>query len=220
MQPLNAAIAERSEYSRRSASDLIKAGRVKVNRATAHIGQKVPKDAQIAIDGHNLPAVDLLYYAFNKPVGYECSKQPEGTHPSMYDLLPNEIQHLNYAGRLDVDSHGLVLLTNDGAWLQKMTHPRNEVARVYEARLHKPLNLKDKENIVNGINIKDGISKLELKGNGKDWTVTMREGRNRQIRKTFAHLGYEVVDLQRIQHGPYKLNSIAQGECKELSLQG
>lgn len=212
MQSLNAAVAERSQYSRRKASELIKNGRVYVNGVMAYVGEKINKNDVIEVDGEVLQSIEFLYYKFNKPIGYECSKSPQGKHPSMYELLPQELQILNYVGRLDVDSHGLVLLTNDGQWLQGLTHPKYEIKRVYEVKLHKNLSSEDADKIIHGINLKDGISKLELEGEGKNWTVTMYQGKNRQIRRTFAHLGYEVLDLRRTEHGKYKLGKL--GECK------
>ncbi|HIA91599.1 TPA: rRNA pseudouridine synthase [Candidatus Saccharibacteria bacterium] len=217
MQSLNAAVAERSQYSRRKASELIKAGRVQINGAVAMLGAKVDKKDEIKIDGEVLAPVTLKYFAFNKPVGYECSKNPEGKNPSMYQLLPKELQNLNYVGRLDVDSHGLVLLTNDGQWLQQLTHPKYEIKRVYEVELHKALSEDDQKKIIDGINLKDGISKLGLSGSGKKWTIEMRQGKNRQIRRTFAHTGYEVLDLKRTQHGNYDLEGIEERNYKEVN---
>ena len=211
MKPLNAAIAERSHYSRRHASELIKHGRVWVNGQLAHIGDRVSLDAKIQIDGEALTSQPLLYVALNKPVGYECSKQPQGKNPSVYNLLPAEYHNLNYAGRLDVDSRGLVIFTNDGQWLQELTHPSYAIKRVYDIKLNKPLSSEHKKLICEGVELEDGISRLELTGHDMNWQASLKEGRKRQVRRTFKELGYIVTDLKRIRHGKVLLDDLKEG---------
>lgn len=215
---LGAIIASRSHYSRRAANELIKQGIVYLNGHRAVIGDKATVTDKILVEGKELPAHTLLYIAFNKPVGYECSREPQGGHPSIYELIPPKYRDLQYAGRLDVESCGLVLLSNDGQWIQEMTHPKYEIKRIYDIKLNRELQDKDKKEISAGIELEDGTSALNFEeGRGVRWRVSLKEGRKRQIRRTFKAAGYDVLLLRRISHGGVLLNNLVEGECKELA---
>jgi 23S rRNA pseudouridine2605 synthase len=123
-------------------------------------------------------------------------------------------------GRLDKDSSGLLLLTNDGQLAYDLTHPSSQKEKIYEIKLEKPLTPGDKTRIEQGLMLEDGVSKLALKSldkTGHTWQVTMHEGRNRQIRRTFATLDYDVQKLHRVQFGPYRLKNLAVGSHIEQS---
>jgi 23S rRNA pseudouridine2605 synthase len=157
----------------------------------------------------------------NKPVGYVCSRNGQGSK-TVYDLLPPEYQQLKTVGRLDKDSSGLLLLTNDGQLAQELTHPSQQKRKVYEVTLDKPLQPLHRQMISDhGVSLEDGPSKLELErqhdGDDTKWIVTMHEGRNRQIRRTFAALGYEVIQLHRTKFGNYQLGTLQKGKLKALS---
>jgi 23S rRNA pseudouridine2605 synthase len=146
----------------------------------------------------------------NKPVGYVVSRNGQGS-PTIYSLLPLQYHKLKPVGRLDKASSGLLLLTNDGNLANDLTHPSKQKVKIYEISLNLPLQPLHRQMISDhGIELEDGNSKLQLErreeGNDKDWTVTMHEGRNRQIRRTFGALGYDVTKLHRTQFGPYKLD--------------
>ncbi|MEK7152847.1 MAG: pseudouridine synthase, partial [Patescibacteria group bacterium] len=143
------------------------------------------------------------------PAGYVVSREGQSSK-TIYDLLPAELKHLKPIGRLDKDSSGLLLLTNDGILAHQLTHPRFQKVKVYELALDQPLQPLHRQMIHDiGIQLEDGPSKLILErlqeGNEKRWRVTMREGRNRQIRRTFAALGYRVIRLRRTHFGSYTL---------------
>ena len=159
---------------------------------------------------------------FNKPVGYICSRDGQGNQ-TIYDILPEEWQRLNSIGRLDKDSSGLLLLTNDGELANQLTHPRYQKTKVYEVRLNKPLAPLHQQMISDhGISLSDGISKLlieKLDDEGRELKITMHEGRNRQIRRTFGSLGYDVTRLHRTHFGNYSLGVMKSGEYKVINIQ-
>lgn len=218
---LNKFLAEQLGISRRVADDLIVAGKVTVNGQVAVLGARVgSKDAVICQGkpvGHD---VKYIYLGLNKPVGYVCSRKRQGEVPTIYELLPPEYQSLKTVGRLDKDSSGLILLTNDGDFAFQMTHPKFNKTKLYEVELNQPLVPLHQQEISDfGIEIGDGISKMglmKLSDNRKKWQVTLHEGRNRQIRRTFAALGYEVLALHRTQFGPYQLSGLKPGEYAEV----
>ena len=132
--------------------------------------------------------------------------------------MPSEFSILNPIGRLDKDSSGLLLLTNDGDLHQRLSHPSEQKQKVYSVALHKPLTSRDRQHIEKGVELEDGTSKLKLLGEGKTWTVKMHEGRNRQIRRTFAALGHTVKTLHRISMGEFELGGLPAGQYQELDL--
>ena len=142
-----------------------------------------------------------------------ASREGQGSHTS-YDILPPEYSQLKPVGRLDKDSSGLLLLTNDGQLAQTLTHPSHHKTKVYEVKLNKPLAPLHRQMI------SDGVSQLELErlkaGDDTAWRVRMHEGRNRQIRRTFLALGYSVNALHRTHFGEYALGDLPSGACKEL----
>jgi 23S rRNA pseudouridine2605 synthase len=220
---LNKYIALATGMSRRAADDAITKERIHINNALARLGQPVdPEKDAVSLDGKFLtppekPATIML----NKPVGYVCSRDGQGSK-TVYDLLPAEYHQLKPVGRLDKDSSGLLLLTNDGTLAYELTHPSFHKMKVYELRLDKPLTPPDWEHIATtGVKLSDGSSKFELKwlhkNDGLQWLATLHEGRNRQIRRTFEALGYKVTKLHRTRFGPYILNPAHKsGEFKTL----
>lgn len=201
---------------------MISAGRVTVDGAVATLGARLAETSIIAIDGAPLTATpEYRYILFNKPVGYVCSRKAQGDNPTIYDLLPKEFAPLKPVGRLDKDSSGVLLLTNDGDFAHSMTHPSFRKIKIYEVTLDSPLEPLHQQMISDyGVEIGDGASKLSLERRNDErteWTVTMSEGRNRQIRRTFAALGYEVTKLHRTTFGPYELGELTSGESEAVS---
>lgn len=238
---LNKFLAEQLGISRRQADDLISAGKISVNDRPAVLGQRVnlPDSGQSESENRKIlprtidkidkvcyngtmvsEVVSYTYLGMNKPVGYVCSKRRQGDTPTIYELLPPQYRSLKTVGRLDKDSSGLILLTNDGTFAFRMTHPGFRKTKLYEVRLDKALQPLHQQEIAEfGIEIGDGISKMgleKLSEDRKNWLVVLHEGRNRQIRRTFAVLGYEVIKLHRTQFGPYQLTGLKSGEFTEV----
>lgn len=220
---LNKFIASTLAIGRRQVDTLIEQGRVKLNGEPAMLGSRVTPGDTITLDGKPLQPTKTayIYAALNKPVGYVCSRRQQGDTPTIYALLPEKYHHLKPVGRLDKDSSGLILLTNDGDFAHRMTHPSFMKTKRYEVGLDQPLQPLHRQMVSDhGIQLPDGLSKLALErihdDNDREWYVTMHEGRNRQIRRTFEALGYQVKRLHRIQFGPYELTNLKPGHFEEV----
>lgn len=210
---LNKYLALHMGISRREADNLIEKGRVALNGTPATLGARV-QDETVTVNGKTVGATaSLQYIALHKPVGYVCSRKPQGDAPTVYSLLPSALHQLKLVGRLDKDSSGLILLTNDGDFGYRMTHPKFAKTKVYEVQLDQELEPLHQQMISDfGVQLEDGTSTLRLMRLSDDhrraWQVTMSEGRNRQIRRTFAALGYTVTKLHRVQFGNYSLGDM------------
>jgi pseudouridine synthase len=210
---INKFIAQATGLSRRAADQAIANGRVTINQQPPTPGADVSDSDQVLLDNQPLTLPkETTTILLNKPVGYVCSRAGQGSR-TIYDLLPAELHHLKPVGRLDKDSSGLLLLTNDGDLANQLTHPRYAKEKVYEINLDRPLASEDRARIEQGVKLDDGPSKLQIKNlQGRNFTVVMREGRNRQIRRTFETLDYQVNRLHRTQFGPYSLERLTAGE--------
>lgn len=212
---LNKFLAERIGVSRRESDDLIAAGKVKINDKPAKLGARIDKTDKVWYNGSIIPfETDFLYIAMNKPVGYVCSRRAQGDAPTIYEILPKEYQKLKTVGRLDKDSSGLILLTNDGDFTFEHTHPKFKKEKIYEVELDRPLEPLHQQMISDyGIMLDDGPSKFTVIHDGNKYIVKLSEGRNRQIRRTFAAVGYKVTKLHRTNFGKYELAGLKPGEC-------
>ena len=161
------------------------------------------------------------YFALNKPVGYVCSRNAQARGvKTIYELLPDQYKALKTVGRLDKDSTGLILLTDDGDLAHQLTHPSFDKTKEYIVELDHALAPLHQQMISDfGINLDDGPSQLLLERLNDERTkfnITIHEGRNRQIRRTFAALGYQVKSLHRTTFGPYTLGDLASGKWSAL----
>jgi len=209
---INKYIALATGMSRRNADQIITWGRVKVNgKPPLSAGYDVQPDDEVMFDDRIIsPAKTFTTVILNKPADYVVSRDGQGSK-SIYDIIPESLHHLKPVGRLDKASSGLLLLTNDGDLANQLTHPSHQKEKVYEIELYIPLQPTDRKKIEQGVMLEDGKSALQLSGNEKKWIVTMKEGRNRQIRRTFSALGYTVAKLHRVQFGDYHLKGTAPG---------
>jgi 23S rRNA pseudouridine2605 synthase len=202
--------------SRREADDLIAKGQVTVNGVQAVLGGRVEEDQEVTVSGKQVAQkAGYTYLALNKPIGYVSSRRQQGDNPTLYALLPAQYHSLKPVGRLDKDSSGLLLLTDDGDFAYQMTHPKFYKVKTYTITLGSELAPLHQQMIGDfGIQLEDGPSKLSLEritDDRRQWIVTMHEGRNRQIRRTFAALGYEVTALHRTSFGSYSLGALQPG---------
>ena len=217
---INQFLAHFAGLSRRKADQAIDSGRVKVNNQPAVIGQNVSKDDKITIDDKPIKSSAYTYVMFHKPIGYVTSRQKQGKDPIIYDLLPEKYKTLKPVGRLDKDTSGLLLLTNDGVFSEMLAHPRSGKTKVYQAQLDSILGESTLAQIQGkGIELDDGVSRMTLDLLSETellYEVRITEGRNRQIRRTFGKAGYAVKTLHRTQFGPYNLGDLSKAKYREL----
>lgn len=222
-------MAEQGVASRRKSEDLIRAGKVKVNGHVAEIGMKInPRKDLVTVGKQKLTNVKnrkMVYVMLNKPRGYVTTVSDELDRKTVMDLLPDFGCRIYPVGRLDKDSEGLLLLTNDGSFTNCMTHPSHEYAKVYRVTVRPVVNDDILFNLRNGIEI-DGrmtapceVTVLTEEENRVVLEFILHEGRNRQIRKMCESQGLEVARLKRISIGPVKLGMLKQGDYRELTEQ-
>ncbi len=246
---LNKFLAERLGVSRREADELISKNQITVDGRPAILGDRIDKVSKVCYNNKVIPFdTEYLYLAFHKPVGYVCSRRSQKTAPTIYEILPKEYHKLKTVGRLDKDSSGLILLTNDGDFAYQMTHPKFRKNKIYEVELDKPLEPLHQQMISEyGVMLDDGPSQFKVLRNElagplsrgirsryedaatspvktgarsvprktapqAQYTVVLAEGRNRQIRRTFAALGYKVTKLHRTHFGKYELGDLPVGK--------
>ena len=222
---LNQAIAKTGLCSRRKADELIASGRVRLNsEVCTDFSQLVdPERDKLTVDGKPLSVRSFTYVLLNKPAGIVTTTADEQGRETVIDLLPPELRHLKPVGRLDMYSEGLLVLTNDGDLAFKLTHPRQHIPKLYEVRLRGFIPDEQLQMIADGIPLEEATTlpaEVEIIGRNKSHTdlqITIIEGRNRQIRRMFAYLGYPVVRLVRLAVGGLQLGHIAPGTWRYLS---
>ncbi|MGM9651430.1 MAG: pseudouridine synthase [Faecousia sp.] len=219
-------LAERGVCSRRKAETLIREGRVRLNGAAAHLGDTArPEQDVIEVDGVRLGAApESVVLMVNKPRGYVCTASDERGRKTVLELAPERPERLYPVGRLDMYSEGLLLLTNDGALAQKLTHPAQQIEKVYhlwvsgftpgaERRLERPI-------VLDGRPIcPPGVRLLHQSGGTAMLEITIHEGRNRQIRRMCQSAGLTVTRLKRIREGRLSLGGLEPGCWRLLTAQ-
>lgn len=203
--------------SRRNAEAMIVEGRVKVNGKTAKLGDKVTGKEALMLDNkiikYQMPSSEQSrLILMNKPTGWMCSHKQQTDHPLVYDLLPKlKSGRWLSIGRLDLNSHGLLLFTNNGDLLQRILHPKQALKRVYKVRIRGELDPKMQAKLKQGILI-DGVSckfseieKLKVGASNSTWKISLHEGRNREIRQMLAAIDCQVNSLKRVAYGPFLL---------------
>jgi len=216
-------IAARGLCSRRKAEELIEQGRVQVNSKIIHLGDKATEKDTITIDGKKVEEVKKKeYYILNKPASYLSSLSDPSNKRTISDLLrANRIKsRLIPVGRLDYNTEGMILITNDGEFANKVMHPRYEVEKVYKAEIDRPLKGFDKDKLEAGITImgrKTWPAKIKTENSGKTIKLIIHEGRNKIVRRMFKKVGYEVKNLERIGIGELRMGNLKKGKMKKLS---
>lgn len=220
---INKFLASCNLGSRRKVEKFIKAGKIIINnKICTDLSTQVNKEDIIKYQGRILkPDQKKIYLALNKPKEYLVTKTDTHDRRTIYSLLPDKYQNLKYVGRLDYDSEGLLFLTNDGDWINKITHPRYKLPKTYEVILNKAITLSDIQKLRDGIIIE---SKKTLPAKAKfleknKLQITIFEGRKRQIREMIKALGSGVYSLKRIQIGKIGLGNLETGKYKTITPQ-
>jgi len=210
--------------SRRQCEELIEQGRVEVNGTIAKLGSKVdPVHAEIKVDGERLKSAKPVYLALFKPKGYLCTDADQQGRARAIELIPASFGRLFLIGRLDKDSEGLILLTNDGALSERLTHPKYGVPKVYRVQVAGELMEEGVRQLREGVHLAEGFAKVEnviIKGRYKQSTIlemTLTEGMNREVRRLLARIGHKVLTLVRVAVGPVKLGKMTPGEWRKLT---
>lgn len=211
--------------SRRKALDIIKQGCVTVNGKTIiEPSKNINEDRdKVCVDGDLIRKKKYSYIVLNKPSGYTTTKSDDNAKRIVYDLLPPMYHHCLPVGRLDRDSEGLLLLTNDGDLTYQLTHPKFKCEKVYFVTLKEALNMKSQRKVESGVwldgkkTAKASVSGYRLLKSGASLRITIHEGRKRQIRRMFASINNKVVYLKRIQQGALRLGSLGLGKHRVLS---
>lgn len=223
--PLNKFIAHSGICGRREAADLVKQGLVKVNgELVKEPGHKVSSNDEIRVNGKKIfLARNLVYILLNKPKDYITTTEDPDGRKTVLDLIARATSERVYpVGRLDRNTSGVLLLTNDGELAQKLTHPRHEIKKVYAVTLNKPLDKKDFDQILKGVILEDGPANVDALAyaDTKDRTqvgVEIHSGRNRIVRRIFEHLGYDVKNLDRVIFAGLTKKNVDRGKWRFLN---
>lgn len=223
--PLNKYIAHSGVCSRRDAVELIKKGKVKVNNAVvSEPGYKMAPSDVVIVNGKKItPVKNLVYILINKPKDYITTTEDERGRKTVLDLIKNVSKEKVYpVGRLDRNTSGVLLLTNDGDLTQKLTHPSNEIKKVYAATLDKPLAKSHFDEILKGTPLEDGAAHVDSLAytDNADKTqvgIEIHSGRNRIVRRIFEHYGYDVKNLDRVIFAGLTKKNVERGKWRFLT---
>jgi len=213
--------------SRRKAEALISAGRVSINGETATLGESVePATDRVLLDGQpvELPAA-YAYLALNKPAGYLTTMSDDRGRSTVADLMPRDTPGLVPVGRLDADTTGLLILTNDGKLANHVAHPSAEIEKQYELTLKNPVEQQALDALADGPELEDGkmlpskIANLHREWDKTTLDLTIHEGRNRIIRRACNAVGLDLLSLQRVRIGPVRLGDLPEGRARSLTLE-
>ena len=222
---INKFLAEKGIASRRHADEMIAAGRVKINGEIATLGANIEETDVVLVDEQPLSRDEKVekYYIMNKPKGVVCTVSDDRGRKTVMDYLPENVGRIFPVGRLDYDTEGLLLLTNDGDLAFRLTHPTNEVPKTYMARIAGTMTEKDLNRIRSGIELDGAMTKkckAHIVETNKAYTkvhITITEGRNRQVRRMFEAIGRTVEFLKRVSIGKLKLTGLDRGEMRPLT---
>ncbi len=222
---INKYIALCSGCSRRDADKLIEKGSVKVNDVKVKdLSTKVKDTDVVLLNGNQLKLPKYSTYTFNKPAGYITTREDEKGRKTIYDLLPERLHKLKPVGRLDKDSSGLMLLTNDGDLINILTHPKFHVPKKYKVVVQGKFTMVTAQSFVNGIDIgesrmayADVLTFAKMKDGTVELILLLHQGYNRQIRRMFEKVDCEVVSLKRLSVATVTLKNLKRGESKSLN---
>jgi len=211
--------------SRRFCDKLISDGKVCVNGKPCKLGQDInEKRDTVTVEGRKVTFVQKdVYYIMNKPKGYVCTVKDDLGRKTVMELLPKNLSRVVPVGRLDYDSEGLLIFTNDGELVNRLTHPRNEVPKTYLVKVEGDVPEHSLARLRSGIELdgkltnKSNVHIVEKTDKFTKLSITITEGRNRQVRRMFEAVEKQVVFLKRIKIGDLKLTGLNRGECRPLN---
>lgn len=217
---LNRFLASCGLGSRRGCEDLVRQGRVAINdRPVNDLATRIGPGDRVSVDQRRVSPRGAVAILLNKPAGCLCSTRSQGARPTVFALLPRMPERLFPVGRLDADSEGLLLLTNDGDLAQHLAHPRHHVSKIYLTTLDKPFDPAHTRPLTRGMMLEGKPARFEsVQPVGRrSVRIELRQGLKRQIRMMLLYLGYDVQRLVRIQFGPLRLGPLKPGEWRFLS---
>lgn len=214
---INRFLATATGMSRRQADIAIETGQVHINGDMAQLGDRVEVEDEVKLGETVLVLPTTQTIMLNKSVGYVCSRSQQGSAPTIYELLPSELHTLKPVGRLDKDSSGLLLLTNDGKLAHRLAHPSHNKWKVYEVTTAPALQPKQIQALREGVMLGDGSSVIDITEHTGGYTMRLQEGRNRQIRRSVETVGSTVTTLHRTQVGELKLGTLPGGDWRQLT---
>ncbi|MEY2924750.1 MAG: hypothetical protein RLZZ337_1298 [Bacteroidota bacterium] len=220
---LNKFISNAGICSRRAADDLIKEGKVKVNgKVVTNLGEKVQTTDKVLVENKLISVEEKKYILLNKPKNTICTRSDENNRKTVIDLLPEKLKHLYPVGRLDRNTTGVLLLTNDGNLTQNLLHPSKKIKKVYKAKLAKRLSQEGLNLLVTGVTLEDGLSKFDKivelqEDNEFRYGIEIHSGKNRIIRRTFEAIGNEVIKLDRVMFHNFDKRGLHKGQFRDLT---
>ncbi len=223
MERLNKYLAHAGLGSRRHCEELIRAGRVSIDgRPVRDLGTRVGPEQTVAVDGAPVRAERHVYWLVNKPRGYLCTNHDPAGRPRAVDLVPHVPQRVYTVGRLDEDSEGLLLLTNDGELANRLMHPRYGVEKTYLVQVAGAPTRDELQQLLKGVWLSDGhvrarrVRRLRPQGESTWLHIVLSEGKNREVRRMLAKLGHKVLRLRRVAIGAIELGRLRSGKSRPL----
>jgi 23S rRNA pseudouridine2605 synthase len=224
MDRLNKFLAHAGQGSRRHCDELIRAGRIAIDGVVVReLGTRVDPEQTVAVDGQPVRVEKSVYWLVNKPRGYLCTNSDPGGRPRAIDLVPHVEQRVYTVGRLDDDSEGLLLLTNDGDLANRLMHPRFGVTKTYLVQVAGKPTRAEMQKLLQGVYLSEGMVKarsvkpVKQQGDSTWLRIVLSEGKNREIRRMLARQGHKVMRLKRVGLGPVELGRLATGKCRPLT---
>jgi 23S rRNA pseudouridine2605 synthase len=224
MERLNKYLAHAGVGSRRHCDEMIQHGRVSVDgRVVRELGTRVDAERQqVCVDGQPLQGEKLVYWLVHKPRGYLCTNSDPAGRPLAIDLVPHVPQRVYTVGRLDEDSEGLLLLTNDGDLAYRLMHPRFGVRKTYLVQVAGKPTREDLDQLLKGVWLSEGhvraqrVKRLKTQGDSTWLEIVLSEGKNREVRRMLARLQHKVMRLRRTAIGPLRLDRLPKGKSRHL----
>ena len=222
---INKFLASTGLGSRRKCEEYVTSGRVTINgKVETNLAFDVSEKDEVLIDGKQVcTPKEYVYLMMHKPKGYLTTVTDDRNRKTVMELLPAEFKHLMPVGRLDYNSEGLLLFTNNGDIAQKIMRPAREVIKTYSVKVEGEVTENDVKEMQKGVTLVDGtrfkecrVTILEIKERQTKLEVQITEGKNREIRKIFDHFGYNVIFLKRVSIGKIKLGGLTRGTCRLL----